>query len=310
VERHQARISGGESAFVIGLSFIIEIAVDISPAFFRALPASVQPLVGSSLVAGMLAAILLNLIFRIGARRVQNLVLPAGRVDPVALEQFMEASGVAWGARRDVIDRARFNLTQSIETIVEGCEPQGPLEIAATFDEFNLDLRVMYSGPGGPGDRMNARRSAVFARHVRAGSARTGARFVPPLSGVKRVLPTQPGKAREVAIRRTEYQPMLDGKCGKVRILHQIRVNARRREKFAKNLAMAFGGLRNPYPLGREPGERLPPRVRHRFGSFKHARIGGQAQEREKARPGKADRRHAVQALIEPCARPRAGKRC
>jgi len=143
-------------------------------------------------------------------------------------------------------------------------------------------------------------RSAALARKVGVDAAR--ARFVHPLSGVKRVFPTQPGKAREVAVCRTEYQPMLDGKCGKVRILHQIRVNARRRKKFAKNFAMAFGGLRNPCPLGREPGERLPPRVRHRFGPFKHARIGGQAQEREKARPGKADRRYAVQAPVEPCA--------
>ncbi|MGH8634818.1 MAG: hypothetical protein ACRET7_11890, partial [Burkholderiales bacterium] len=38
-------------------------------------------------------------------------------------------------------------LTQSIETIVDGCAPEGPLEIVASFDEFNLDLRVTYMGP-------------------------------------------------------------------------------------------------------------------------------------------------------------------
>lgn len=59
----------------------------------------------------------------------------------------METQGTAWGARRDVIDRARFNLTQSIETIFESCDPQGPVEIEASFDEFNLDLRVSYAGP-------------------------------------------------------------------------------------------------------------------------------------------------------------------
>jgi NCS2 family nucleobase:cation symporter-2 len=142
-----SRLLDARRTFVIGLSFIVAIAVDISPAFFRALPASVQPLVGSSLVAGMLSAILLNLIFRIGARRVQNLVLPAGRVDPVALEQFMEANGASWGARRDVIDRATFSLAQSMEVIMDSCEPQGPVEVAASFDEFNLDLQVSYVGP-------------------------------------------------------------------------------------------------------------------------------------------------------------------
>jgi len=63
------------------------------------------------------------------------------------LEQFMETHGATWGARRDVIDRATFNLAQSIEVIVDSCEPQGPVEVAATFDEFNLDLRVSYVGP-------------------------------------------------------------------------------------------------------------------------------------------------------------------
>jgi NCS2 family nucleobase:cation symporter-2 len=59
----------------------------------------------------------------------------------------METSGAGWGARRDVIDRASFNLAQSIEVIVESCDPQGPLEIEAAFDEFNLGLRVSYIGP-------------------------------------------------------------------------------------------------------------------------------------------------------------------
>jgi NCS2 family nucleobase:cation symporter-2 len=141
-----SRLLDARRTFVIGLSFVIAIAVDISPAYFRALPASVQPLFGGSLVVGMLAAILLNLIFRIGVRKVQNLVLPVGRVDPVALEQFMEENGATWGARRDVIERASFNLSQSIEAILEGCDPQGPLEITASFDEFSLDVRVSYAG--------------------------------------------------------------------------------------------------------------------------------------------------------------------
>jgi NCS2 family nucleobase:cation symporter-2 len=72
--------------------------------------------------------------------------LPSGRVDSVALAQFMEEIGATWGARRDVIERASFNLMQSMETIVDGCEPEGPLEITASFDEFSLDVRVSYAG--------------------------------------------------------------------------------------------------------------------------------------------------------------------
>ena len=95
----------------------------------------------------MLTAILLNVVFRFGTRCTQKLTVDQPQFDPVKIEEFMEAQGATWGARRDVIDRASFDLTQSIETIVESCEPQGLLEIEATFDEFNLDVRVSYSGP-------------------------------------------------------------------------------------------------------------------------------------------------------------------
>jgi NCS2 family nucleobase:cation symporter-2 len=98
-------------------------------------------------VFGPVAAFMLNALFRLGIRKVQKLTVDPGDPDARAIGEFMETHGAEWGARRDVIDRATFNLMQSIETIVEGCEPQGPLEVEATFDEFNLNIRVSYIGP-------------------------------------------------------------------------------------------------------------------------------------------------------------------
>jgi NCS2 family nucleobase:cation symporter-2 len=142
-----SRLLDARRTLVIGLSFLAGIAVDFFPDFFGNLPATALTLFGSSLVLGTLTALALNLLFRLGVRKTEKLAVDAARVDSVAIESFMEAQGAAWGARRDVIDRASFDLTQSIETIVESCEPQGPLEIEASFDEFNLDVRVSYSGP-------------------------------------------------------------------------------------------------------------------------------------------------------------------
>jgi xanthine permease XanP len=131
---------------VIGLSFMVGLSVDLYPAFFTALPAGAHPFVSSSLVLGTVTALLLNLAFRAGVRRTQTLSVEPGPVDSERITDFMEAQGATWGARRDIIDRASFNLAQSIETIVDGCAPEGPLEIQASFDEFNLDLRVSYDG--------------------------------------------------------------------------------------------------------------------------------------------------------------------
>lgn len=121
--------------------------MDLLPEGFASVPGWIKPLLVSSLVFGPVVALVLNALFRFGIRKVQKLTVDPELPDGLAIEQFMEKHGAAWGARRDVIDRAKFNLTQSIETIVEGCEPQGPLEVEATFDEFNLDIRVSYMGP-------------------------------------------------------------------------------------------------------------------------------------------------------------------
>lgn len=141
-----SRMLDARRTFVIGLSFMIGMAVDVYPTFFEGVPSWVQPFVSSSLVLGTLSALVLNVIFRLGVRRTQGLIIDPGKLEPKKIEDFMEVQGAAWGARRDVIDRASFNLMQGIETIVEGCKSQGRLEIEASFDEFNLDVRVSYDG--------------------------------------------------------------------------------------------------------------------------------------------------------------------
>ncbi len=142
-----SRLLDARRTFVVGASFLMGIGVDLFPAAFARAPGWVQPLVSSSLVLGTVLALFLNAIFRLGVRRAQGFWIDPGQLEPQRVEDFMEAQGATWGARRDVIDRASFSLQQSIETIVEGCSPQGPLEIEASFDEFNLDLRVSYDGP-------------------------------------------------------------------------------------------------------------------------------------------------------------------
>jgi xanthine permease XanP len=142
-----SRLLDARKTFVIGFAFMGGLAVDLLPHAFAGAPGWIKPLLVSSLVLGPVSALVLNAVFRLGIRNVQKLVVDPAQPDGAAIEQFMETHGASWGARRDVIDRATFNLTQSIETIVDSCDPQGPLEIEATFDEFNLDLRVSYVGP-------------------------------------------------------------------------------------------------------------------------------------------------------------------
>jgi NCS2 family nucleobase:cation symporter-2 len=141
-----SRLLDARKTIVIGFALVFGLAVDIFPAFFQSLPAGAQTLFGTSMAFGTITALGLNALFRIGVTKRAGLVLPVGPLDGDRIYEFMETAGQRWGARRDVIERAQFNLAQSVETIVEGCSPQSPLLVDATFDEFNLEVRVSYVG--------------------------------------------------------------------------------------------------------------------------------------------------------------------
>lgn len=141
-----SRLLDVRKTLVIGLGLISGLAIDIHPTLLDATGEGLKALLGTSLVLGTLVGLGLTLLFRIGMRKSVTLAVPLGPFDPVPVEEFMEKHGATWGARRDVVERARFNLVQSIETILEGCDPRGALEVSATFDEFSLDVRVSYPG--------------------------------------------------------------------------------------------------------------------------------------------------------------------
>jgi NCS2 family nucleobase:cation symporter-2 len=142
-----SRLLDARRTLVIGMAIVAGVAIETFPAIAAGAPQGLVPLIGSSFVFSTLIALLLNLLFRIGVKRTASLRVESAPVDPHKIDQFMETNGATWGARRDVIDRAKFNLAQSLEVILDSCEPQGSVEVAATFDEFNLDVRVSYVGP-------------------------------------------------------------------------------------------------------------------------------------------------------------------
>jgi len=147
LEVMMSRMLDARRTLVIGLALVAGMMVEAFPALIASAPPWARPLVGSSLVFATLVALLLNLVFRLGITKVAKMSVAPGPLDSEALMHFMERAGGAWGAQRDVIERAKFNLAQSFEVVLDSCEPRGPVEVSATFDEFNLDVRLSYEGP-------------------------------------------------------------------------------------------------------------------------------------------------------------------
>ncbi len=138
-----SRMLDPRKIFVIGFSFAMAVFADVYHDVFASAPAALQPLVGNSVVLGTACAMLLNLIMRIGVRQSETLRLEFDAPRGEVVEQFLSDQGARWGARREIVSHAMFGVVQVLEVI--GQTPGG-VEVEASFDEFNLDLRVRYVG--------------------------------------------------------------------------------------------------------------------------------------------------------------------
>jgi xanthine permease XanP len=115
-----------------------------------AAPAALAPIIGSSMVSATVIALALNLVFRIGVRKTARLTLDHGEIDQQKIQEFFETHTATWGARPDVAKRATFGVLQLIDVVVGEFWTGGPVTIEASFDEFNLDVRIVYLGEAPP----------------------------------------------------------------------------------------------------------------------------------------------------------------
>ncbi|MBV8837776.1 MAG: purine/pyrimidine permease [Alphaproteobacteria bacterium] len=141
-----SRLLDPRRTFVVGLALILSLGYGLFPQAFQNLPPALQSLAGSGLAIGLISALALNAVFRIGVRSKVSTIIAADASAHDAIRAFVERQGAQWGARRDVIERATFGTAQAAESIIAHCTPKGPLGIEASFDEFNLDIALTYHG--------------------------------------------------------------------------------------------------------------------------------------------------------------------
>jgi NCS2 family nucleobase:cation symporter-2 len=186
-----ARMIDTRKILVIGFSFAMAMMPDIYQGVFAAAPIVLHPVLGNGLALGTTCAVLLNLIMRIGIRQRARVRLPSGAAAREAVETFLAEQGGHWAARRDVVNRAVFGVVQVLELLGD---PPGGIELEASFDEFNLDLRLRYAGAvsrqqrQSPRNHGEPRRRAALGRPAPAPQRRP--HQLARLRGTGRGLPT------------------------------------------------------------------------------------------------------------------------
>lgn len=141
-----SRMLDARRSLAVGLGMITAVAVLMFPHAADAAPDWLRPIGASPLVAGVVVAFLLNLVFRIGVRKQVTLAFAPDASAAQRIEDLLNQQGGAWGARADVVRRAIFGAQQLVETVAEHCEPGGPIELQAGFDEYHLDLQLRWRG--------------------------------------------------------------------------------------------------------------------------------------------------------------------
>ena len=141
-----SRLLDARRTLVIGISLLLAFSRFLFPGFYAGAPHLLQPAVSSPLVLGLLGGIVLNLLFRIGVTKLASIEYTPG-VDAIRkLEQFAEKQGGVWGARRDVIERVELALIETAECLALLVTPGAAARVTMTFDEYWVDVTVLYAG--------------------------------------------------------------------------------------------------------------------------------------------------------------------
>jgi xanthine permease XanP len=141
-----SRLLDTRKTFTLGIAFAFAVA---TPALARAggmLPYWMAPVVVSPLLASALVAILLNPVLRLGIRQQVELEIPAGGLPQEDVAKFITRAGAAWGARRDVIERAQWPIAECLDTLVDAELADGPGRLTLGFNELQLDARISWRG--------------------------------------------------------------------------------------------------------------------------------------------------------------------
>jgi len=141
-----SRMMDARKTFVVGLSLIFGLSVDILPGAYANVHPWMQPIFSSSLSTATVSAVVLNLIFRIGIAKKGSLVLESPINSNEKIFTFMDHQGGAWGARKEVINKAQAAMNEFMEAAIEHRLLQGPVTMEVSFDEYNLDVDIRYQG--------------------------------------------------------------------------------------------------------------------------------------------------------------------
>jgi NCS2 family nucleobase:cation symporter-2 len=141
-----SRMLDARKTFVVGIALIFGLSVKMVPGLYADVPEALSSLFSSSLSLSTVLVVVLNLLLRIGIRTRVALELEPRADSAEKIFAFMQVQGGAWGARKEVIDRATYAMNEFMEAAGTLDLARSKIGAEVSFDEFNLDLDLRYDG--------------------------------------------------------------------------------------------------------------------------------------------------------------------
>jgi NCS2 family nucleobase:cation symporter-2 len=141
-----SRLIDIRKTFVLGISLIFGLSVDILPELYKSIPFWLHPVFSSSLSLATISALLLHLMFRIGVAQRVTVEFSPSVDSSEKIFTFVETQGATWGVRREVVYRATAALNEVLESVAALKLAKRTVKTDVSFDEFNLDVNMYYEG--------------------------------------------------------------------------------------------------------------------------------------------------------------------
>lgn len=143
-----SRPLGLRGTFLIGLSVLCAVGVQLHPEFFRQLPGWTHSITQSAISMATSVAFLLNLLFLIGRWRYGDVQIEIHdrEVSRSQLEQFLASEGRAW--KLPAADTARIEAVVGdlLDQIAADGLAEGPVSVRAGWDEYDVTISIQYRG--------------------------------------------------------------------------------------------------------------------------------------------------------------------
>jgi xanthine permease XanP len=141
-----SRMLDARKIFVVGISLILGLSVDMTPEIYEGIHPYIQPVFSSSLSLGAISAVTLNLLLRLGVKKHAAIMLNVEEPGSEKIFKFMEQKGQLWGARPEIVSKVSFALSETFEMIVLEKLSKLPIKANVSFDELKIEAIMEYAG--------------------------------------------------------------------------------------------------------------------------------------------------------------------